>query len=95
MKYSRSNKIDFRVKKFKRRLVEKKQGQLLMENIICDNNRASKNKKKFSAKNLEDVHFGIIGLVLAMILSNFNGLILAPIQYKKIINNKAKGIWNL
>jgi len=40
-------------------------------------------------------NLGIIGLVLAMILSNFNGLILAPIQYKKIINNKAKGIWNL
>ena len=34
-----------------------------MENIICDNNRACE-KKKFSAKNLEDVHFGIIGLGL-------------------------------
>ncbi len=37
---------------------------------------------------------GIIGLVLASILSNFYGLILAPIQYNKIINFKAKGLWN-
>ncbi|RPD94358.1 polysaccharide biosynthesis protein [Aureibaculum marinum] len=37
---------------------------------------------------------GVVGLVLASIISNFNGIIIAPIQYKKIINNKAKGIWN-
>ena len=40
------------------------------------------------------LHWGIISLVLAMIFSNFNGVILAPIQYKKIINKTAKGIWN-
>lgn len=38
-------------------------------------------------------NMGIIGIVVASVLSNFYGLILAPIQYKKIINNKAKGIW--
>jgi O-antigen/teichoic acid export membrane protein len=38
--------------------------------------------------------FGIISIVVAMILSNFYGLILAPVQYKKIINFKAHGIWN-
>ncbi len=38
--------------------------------------------------------FGISGLVIASIISNFNGLIIAPIQYNKIINNRAKGIWN-
>lgn len=37
---------------------------------------------------------GIAGLVIATILSNFYGPILAPIQYKKIINNTAKGVWN-
>ena len=39
-------------------------------------------------------NLGISGLVIASIISNFNGVILAPIQYKKIINNTAKGIWN-
>ena len=38
--------------------------------------------------------WGIKSLLIAMIFSNFNGLILAPIQYNKIINNKATGIWN-
>ena len=36
---------------------------------------------------------GMIGLVIASVLSNFYGLILAPIQYKKLINQRAKGIW--
>ncbi|MET2984902.1 lipopolysaccharide biosynthesis protein [Aureibaculum conchae] len=36
---------------------------------------------------------GMIGLVVASILSNFYGLILAPIQYRKLINNSATGIW--
>jgi len=39
-------------------------------------------------------HMGIKGLILAMILSNFFGIVLAPIQYKKIITYKAKGLWN-
>ncbi len=37
---------------------------------------------------------GIVGLVIASTVSNFYGLILAPIQYTKLINNKAKGIWS-
>ncbi len=41
------------------------------------------------------LNWGVNSLVLAMIFSNFNGVILAPIQYKKIINNTAKGIWNM
>lgn len=45
----------------------------------------------FFAKNL---NFGISGVILAIVISNFYGPILAPIQYNKIINNKATGIWN-
>lgn len=37
---------------------------------------------------------GIIGLIIASIVSNFYGLILAPIQFSKLINKKASGIWN-
>ena len=36
---------------------------------------------------------GVIGIVIASIISNFYGLILAPIQYVKIINNNAHGVW--
>ncbi len=43
---------------------------------------------------IEYFKIGIIGLVLASILSNFYGLILAPIQYSKLINKRAKGIWS-
>jgi len=39
-------------------------------------------------------HWGIKSLLIAMILSNFNGIILSPIQYKKIINKTATGLWN-
>ena len=37
---------------------------------------------------------GMVAIVIASILANFFGLFLAPIQYKKIINYKAYGIWN-
>jgi len=37
---------------------------------------------------------GLAGIPLAMGLSIFHGSIISPIQYKKIISNKAKGIWN-
>ena len=37
---------------------------------------------------------GIEGVVLANILVGIAGAIIYPIQYKKIINNDAKGIWN-
>jgi len=43
---------------------------------------------------IKHTSLGISGLVIASIISNFNGIIIAPIQYKKIINNKATGIWN-
>lgn len=36
---------------------------------------------------------GISGLVISMIISNFYGPILTPIQYMKIISKKDKGIW--
>lgn len=39
-------------------------------------------------------NLGIVGLVFASIVSNFYGVILAPIQYKKIIQYKDSGIWS-
>ena len=38
--------------------------------------------------------FGIFGVVLSTCLLGVLGAIWAPIQYYKIINNKAQGIWN-
>ncbi len=43
---------------------------------------------------IEFFKMGVKGLVIAMIFSNFYGIILAPIQYNKIINKTAKGIWD-
>lgn len=42
-------------------------------------------------------HFkmGIESLIIAMIISDFYGLFIAPIQYKRIIENKAFGIWRV
>ncbi|MCK0131216.1 oligosaccharide flippase family protein [Flavobacteriaceae bacterium F08102] len=40
------------------------------------------------------LQWGMKSLLIAMILSNFNGIILSPIQYKKIINKTATGLWN-
>tara|TARA_R110000764_G_scaffold126511_1_gene214124 strand:- start:10567 stop:11832 length:1266 start_codon:yes stop_codon:yes gene_type:complete len=45
----------------------------------------------FLAKTL---NFGLSGVILATCFSLFITLIFYPIQYKKIITNKAKGIWN-
>jgi len=39
-------------------------------------------------------NMGIFGLVIASIISNFYGILISPIQYYKIINKKAYGIWN-
>ena len=39
-------------------------------------------------------YLGISGVILAMCLSLFIGFIWSPIQYLKIVSNKAKGIWN-
>jgi len=38
-------------------------------------------------------HFGVYAIFIASILANFNGFILAPLQYHKIINLNKKGIW--
>jgi O-antigen/teichoic acid export membrane protein len=40
------------------------------------------------------LNWGIESVVLGSIIANFYSLIIAPIQYFKIINNKAQGIWN-
>lgn len=40
-----------------------------------------------------ELKWGIESILIAMIFSNFYGLVLAPLHYKKIINNKAIGIW--
>lgn len=37
---------------------------------------------------------GVTGVVIGSILANFYSPIIAPIQYYKIINDKATGIWN-
>jgi O-antigen/teichoic acid export membrane protein len=39
-------------------------------------------------------HLGIYGVILATCFLGIINAIWSPIQYKKIINNKAKGIWN-
>ena len=38
-------------------------------------------------------HLGPYSLFIASIACNFNGLILAPLQYHMIVNKKKKGIW--
>jgi O-antigen/teichoic acid export membrane protein len=38
--------------------------------------------------------WGIYGIVLALTLSNLSGAILNPIQFRKILAGKARGIWN-
>ena len=38
-------------------------------------------------------NMGIIGLVVAMIMSNFYGIFLSPFQYKKILENKSSSLW--
>jgi O-antigen/teichoic acid export membrane protein len=43
---------------------------------------------------LKVLHLGVESVILAIIISNFFGPIVAPIQYKKLITNTAKNIWN-
>jgi O-antigen/teichoic acid export membrane protein len=45
----------------------------------------------FFAKNL---NFGVSGVIIATIICLIPHIILCPIQYSKIINKKAYGIWN-
>jgi O-antigen/teichoic acid export membrane protein len=40
------------------------------------------------------LHWGIESVVIASIVSNFYSPFIAPIQYYKVINNNANGIWN-
>ena len=40
------------------------------------------------------LHWGIESVVIASIVSNFYSPFIAPFQYKKLINEKAHGIWN-
>ena len=39
-------------------------------------------------------HFGVSGVILSTCLMALTSAIWSPIQYYKIINNKATGIWN-
>ena len=43
---------------------------------------------------IEYLHWGIESVVIGGIIANFYYTIIAPIQYYKILNNKAHGIWN-
>ena len=38
-------------------------------------------------------NWGVFSIFLAAVLANFNGYLLAPLQYHKIINKNKKGIW--
>lgn len=42
---------------------------------------------------IRQYHLGVYSLFVASIIANFYAYVLAPIQYNKIINKKAKGIW--
>lgn len=39
------------------------------------------------------LNMGIYAVLIASIISNFNGIVLAPLQYYKIFNKYKKGIW--
>lgn len=43
---------------------------------------------------IEVFELGIVSLIIASIIANIEGFVIAPIQYRKIINNRAYGIWN-
>lgn len=40
------------------------------------------------------IHFGIIGIIVGMCLLNSSGLVLNKVQFNKVINGTAKGVWN-
>ena len=42
---------------------------------------------------IKQLHVGVHSLFIASAIANFNGLILAPLQYHMVINKKRKGIW--
>lgn len=39
-------------------------------------------------------HFGQSGVIYASVICNFYGIVIAPIQYYKLVNRKATGIWD-
>lgn len=43
---------------------------------------------------LSKTSLGICGIMLATCILNFTGIVMEPLQYNKIINRKAYGIWN-
>jgi Na+-driven multidrug efflux pump len=43
---------------------------------------------------IKELHLGVHYLFIASILSNFNGIILAPLQYVKIFIQNKRGIWS-
>jgi Na+-driven multidrug efflux pump len=45
----------------------------------------------FLAKNM---NLGAAGVIMATCICLFPGVILAPYQYKKLLNKTARGIWN-
>lgn len=42
---------------------------------------------------IEYYHFGVSSLFIASAIANFNGLILAPLQYYMVVSKNKKGIW--
>lgn len=38
--------------------------------------------------------YGVYGIIIAMIIWNITNIIWEPLQYKKLINHKAEGLWN-
>ena len=38
-------------------------------------------------------NIGVVSILVASIIANYNGLILAPIQFYKVVVKKKKGIW--
>ncbi len=39
------------------------------------------------------LHLGVYSIFIGAVIANFNGLILAPLQYNMVINRNKKGIW--
>lgn len=47
----------------------------------------------FSLVSINYFKWGVEGILVAMILSNFYNILIAPFHYKKIISNRVSGIW--
>lgn len=39
------------------------------------------------------MHMGMYAILIASVIANFNGLVLAPLQYYKVIRQNKEGIW--